>query len=144
MVLRDARNKIIASGELTQTVQEHRIISRLVYRFRDGSLDDETTVFQQDGHFRLVEDQHIQMGPPFPRPYSATIDATTDQVIVQEGTKPVATKHMALPFDLSNGLLLTAMRNLLSGNQDTELSYLAVSSKPRTVSGHFPCRRGPI
>ncbi len=38
LILRDARKTIIASGELTQTVRKHRIISRLVYRFKDGSL----------------------------------------------------------------------------------------------------------
>jgi hypothetical protein len=41
---------------------------------------------------------------------------------------------MDLPSDLSNGLVLTSMRNLPPDNQETELSYLAVSSKPRIVS----------
>jgi hypothetical protein len=66
LILRDARKTIIASGELTQTVQQHQIVSRLVYRFKDGSLDDDTTVFEQDGTFHLVRDHHVQKGPSFP------------------------------------------------------------------------------
>ncbi|AXC16006.1 hypothetical protein ACPOL_6796 (plasmid) [Acidisarcina polymorpha] len=133
LVLRDVKRTIIASGELTQTVRGKRITSRIVYHFRDGSVDDETTVFLQDGSFRLVQDRHTKKGPSFPHPYTATIDATAQQVIIQEGSKPAETKHMDLPNDLSNGLVLTSMRNLPPNTQEVEMPYLAISSKPRIV-----------
>jgi hypothetical protein len=39
----------IATGEVTQTVRGSRVTSRITFHFRDGSIDDERTVFNDVG-----------------------------------------------------------------------------------------------
>jgi hypothetical protein len=56
----------IAVGDMTQVVDGDRVTSRVVFHFRDGSVDDDTTVFTQRGVFRLITDHHIQRGPRLP------------------------------------------------------------------------------
>jgi hypothetical protein len=59
LVLRTLEGEVVASGELTQTRHGNRITSRLVFRFKDGSIDDETTAYLQGGSFRLLRDRHV-------------------------------------------------------------------------------------
>ena len=51
LALRTLEGKILAAGDLTQTVQENRVVSRLAFRFKDGSIDDQTAVFSQQHDF---------------------------------------------------------------------------------------------
>ena len=67
----------IATGESTQTVRRGQVTSRLIFHFKDGSVDDDVTVFTQQGVFRLISDHHIQHGPSFPKPIDFLIDMTT-------------------------------------------------------------------
>src|SRR6201996_294670 len=67
MAARLETGKIIASGEFTQVVQGDEVTMRMIYRFVDGSIDDETTTYRQQGTFRLVRNHHIQKGPYFVR-----------------------------------------------------------------------------
>ncbi len=62
MVARSEAGKIIASGEFSQVVQGDEVTMRLTYKFVDGSIDDETTTYRQQGTFRLVRNHHIQTG----------------------------------------------------------------------------------
>src|SRR5262245_31160426 len=55
----------LADGDLVQFARGERVTSRLILRFRDGSLHDETVVFSQRGRFRLVSDHLVQKGPAF-------------------------------------------------------------------------------
>ena len=45
--LRGEDGRVIASGDITRVVRGDRITSRIVFHFKDGSIDDETTVFSQ-------------------------------------------------------------------------------------------------
>jgi hypothetical protein len=80
VVLKTLEGKRLATGDMTQIVHGDRVTSRLLFRFRDGSLDDDTTVFSQRGVFRLISDHHIQRGPSFPKPMDVLIDAQTGQI----------------------------------------------------------------
>jgi hypothetical protein len=52
VVLKTQKGTRIAIADMTQTVHGDRATSRLIFRFRDGSVDDDTTVFSQRGVFR--------------------------------------------------------------------------------------------
>ena len=54
LVLRTLDGRAIADGELSQVASGVQVTSRLTFRFRDGSLHDETAVFTQRELFRLV------------------------------------------------------------------------------------------
>src|SRR5665213_648276 len=72
--LRSPEGAVIASGDLIQDARGDRVTSRLVYHFTDGSLQDETAVFSQRGHFQLISDHLVQKGPAFERPLDMMID----------------------------------------------------------------------
>ena len=71
-------------------------MSRLVFRFKDGSIDDESVVFSQQHDFRLITDHHVQKGPSFPNPTDVSINASTGQVTVRytdKGKEKVETER---------------------------------------------------
>ena len=68
VVLRNEKGAILASGEFSQVPRGDRIKSRLVLHFRDGSLDDEISVYSQKSTFHLITDHHVQRGPSVSRP----------------------------------------------------------------------------
>jgi hypothetical protein len=126
----------LQQGDLTQTVHGNRLVSRLVFRFNDGSIDDETAVFSQQGHFRLITDRHIQKGPSFPRPTDVSINASTGQVTVRytdDGQEKVETERLDLPPDLTNGMVLNILKNIPPNTTETKVSYVAATPKPRLV-----------
>jgi hypothetical protein len=58
--LKTVDGTLIATGEITQTVRGDEVTSRLAFRFRDGSVDDDQTIFTQRGTFRLIKDHHVR------------------------------------------------------------------------------------
>lgn len=136
LALRSLDGKLLAAGDVVQTVRGDHLISRLVYRFKDGSLDDETAVFTQHGHFRLVSDRHIQKGPAFAKPVDVLIQATTGQVTVryrEKDQEKIETTHVDLPADLANGILLDVLKNIPAEAKETKMSYLAATPKPKLI-----------
>lgn len=136
LALRNMEGKLLASGDLTQIVRGARVISHLVFRFRDGSLDDETAVFTDRGCFRLISDRHIQKGPQFPKPMDVTINAASGRVTVHykdNGEDKVETERMDLPPDLANGAILDILKNIPQDAPETKLSWVAATPKPRLV-----------
>ena len=140
LALRSLDGKLLAAGDLIQTIRGKQLTSRLVYRFKDGSVDDETAVFTQAGHFRLLRDHHIRKGPSFSKPTDVTIDAQTGEVTVrytEDGRPKVDSSHMDLPDDLSNGILLDLAKNLSPETSETKITYLAATPKPKLVQLSF-------
>lgn len=136
LALRTLEGKILAAGDLTQTVRGNQVVSRLIFHFKDGSVDDESAVFSQQHDFQLISDHHIQKGPSFPKPTDVSINAATGQVIVRytdEGKEKVAEEHMDLPPDLANGILLNILKNIRPETAETKVSYVAATPKPRLV-----------
>ncbi|MDQ2844726.1 MAG: hypothetical protein M3Y72_27525 [Acidobacteriota bacterium] len=135
LALRTPEGKIIAAGDLTQVVRGDRAVSRLVFHFKDGSIDDETASFSQRGNFRLISDHHIQKGPMFPKSTGVSINAISGQVTVRYKDKDqekVETDHLDLPPDLANGILLEIVKNI-APDTITKLSYLVATPKPKIV-----------
>jgi hypothetical protein len=136
LALRSLDGKLLAAGDLMQTVHGGLLTSRLIYRFKDGSIDDDTAVFTQNGYFRLVSDHRVQKGPSFPKPTDLMIKVKTGEVTVRytdKGEEKVETTHMDLPDDLSNGILLDVVKNLSAQAEQTRISYVAATPKPRLI-----------
>jgi hypothetical protein len=136
LALRTLEGKILAAGDLTQTVRGNRVVSRLVFRFKDGSVDDETAIFSQQHNFRLIRYHHIQTGPSFPVPMDVSINASTGQVTVRytdNGHKKVETERLDLQPDLANGIVLNILKNIRPDAAETKVSYVAATPKPRLV-----------
>ncbi len=136
LAVRSADGKRIGTGELVQSVEGDRVKSRLVYRFVDGSIDDETAVFTQKGTFRMLSDHHVQKGPSFPQPLDVTIDMARGEVTqksLKDGKEVVETTHMELPEDLTNGTILTVIKNIRPTDPMIRVSYVGTTPKPRLV-----------
>lgn len=140
LALRTTDGETIANGDLIQRAQGNRVSSRLVFHFKDGSINDETAVFTQRGHFRLVSDRLIQKGPAFDRPLDMTIDVPTGQVTVhyrdEHGEQKTEAEHMDLPTDLANGMIITLLKNVRHKALPPSLSFVAATPKPRLVKLH--------
>lgn len=136
LALRTPDGKLLAEGDLFQTIHGERAVSHLTFHFKDGSIDDETAVFSQRGHFRVIRDHHIQRGPVFQKPTDMLIDAATGQVTVRykdKNQEKVETEHLDLPPDLANGIMLDVLKNISPDTKETKLSYVAADPKPRLV-----------
>jgi hypothetical protein len=136
LVLRDPGGAVIANGDLIQFTRGGRVTSRLVFHFRDGSLQDETAVFTQRERFTLISDHLIQRGPSFPHPMEVSIDAASGRVTVKhrdDGKEELIEEKMDLPPDIANGLMLTLVKNIAPGAVVTTLPMVAATPKPRLV-----------
>ncbi len=133
VALKTLDGQLIATGEATQTVRGDQVTSRLTFRFRDGSLDEDLTVFTQRGTFRLVQDHHIQHGPSFPTPTDVLIDAASGQVTSRGEDGKRTEEHLDLPADISNGLPLDLLLNILPSTPETKISYVVPGAKPRLI-----------
>lgn len=137
LVLRETAGRRLAAGELLQVPHDGEVSSELVFHFRDGSVHEETAVFSQRGHFRLVRYHLVQHGPAFRRGIDLTIDAASGRVTVQStdghGRDERFDEHMDLPDDLANGLIPILLKNLGPAAPTTSLSLVVATPKPRLV-----------
>jgi hypothetical protein len=144
LVLSTLDGKAIAEGDSTQVPHGNRITSRLTYHFKDGSRQEETTVFSQRRIFRLISYHLVQKGPAFQHATEVTIMASTGQVTVQytddDGNEKTFSERMKLPADLANGLVLTLLKNLGPDSPPIEVSMLVATPKPRLVKLAISCQ----
>jgi hypothetical protein len=136
LLLKSEDGKVIAIGDETNIVRGDVVRSRLVFHFRDGSIDDETTTLRQGSIFQLVRDHHIQKGPAFPQPLDMTVNVPGEEVTwgeVKDGKTEIKTEHMDLPTDLVNGMMSLAVENFPTKAGEMKVSYVVVASKPRIV-----------
>jgi hypothetical protein len=137
LALRSEDGKLLAVGDLTEVIHGDRVTAHTVFRFKDGSVDDETAVYSQRGNLRFISDHHIQKGPSFPHPMDLAIDVGRGQVTSRstdkDGKEEVKTDHMSLPPDLANGMVLAIAKNLPPDTPETTVSMLVATPKPRLV-----------
>ena len=136
LVLRSLAGAMLATGEITQISYQDRVKLHVSFHFRDGSIDDETTVYSQRDTFRLISDRLVQKGKTFPNPCDIRIDVGAQQVSIRafsKGKPVVKTESMELPSGLSNGMLFNMVQNLQHDAPNVEVPYLSPGAKPRMV-----------
>jgi hypothetical protein len=137
LVVRSEAGKAIGSGELIQFLRGDTVHFRLTFRFRDGSIDDESALFSQHQHYRLLSDHHIQRGASFPKPLDLTIAAdgqVTSRIAVPNGPPKVEVLRVAEPATLINGMLCSILANLDPAQGDgLKLAMIAPAQKPRLI-----------
>lgn len=137
LVLRAPDGAALASGDLIQNARGDRVTTRLLFRLKDGSLHDETTVFSQRGHFRLLSYHLVQKGAAFPQPLEMTIDRASGQVTVRykndHGEEKSEVEKLELPEDLANGMIITLLKNVRRDALPPSVSFVAATPKPRLV-----------
>ncbi|MGA8741096.1 MAG: hypothetical protein WB561_07915 [Terracidiphilus sp.] len=138
LALTTEQGEVLANGDLIEMVRGDRVTAHLTFHFKDGSLDDETTVYTQRGVFRLISDRHIQKGPYFPHPLDMTIDVAKGIVVThsldKDGKDEVATDRIKMPEDLYNGLVMPVIKNVSPDAGETKISMIVATPKPRLVT----------
>lgn len=127
----------LADGDLFQTANAGRVTSRLAFHFKDGSLQDETTVFTQQKTFKLVSYHLIQKGPSFPRALEMSIDAqrqATVQYVSDHGERKTEIEHLPPDVDPVNGMILTLLKNVRAHQPPASLPFVAATPKPQLVT----------
>jgi hypothetical protein len=137
LVLRTLEGEAVADGDLFQHANGNRVTTELVFRFKDGSVHDETAVYTQRQTFRLISDHLVQKGPTFRQPLDMSIDAASGNIVVHytddHGEQKTENAHMTLPPDLANGVILTLLKNVNPNVIPKSFSYVAATPKPRLV-----------
>ena len=137
LIVQTLDGKALADGQLTQNSQNGDVTDHLIFRFKDGSLYEETTVFSQRGAFHLLSDHLVQKGPSFKQPLDTSIDTGTGQVRVRymddNGKEQVLSKRLDLPPDVANGLLLTLLKDVKPTVPRTTVSMVVTTPEPLLI-----------
>jgi hypothetical protein len=139
--LKTTDGQVLGSGDLIQTVRGDRVTSRLLLRYKDGSISDETAVFSQRKEFLLLTDHLIQKGPSFKQPLEMRMDRSTGIVTVrytnEKGEQKVEEERMEFPADLANGMIMPMTKNFPKDAVPKSVSVIAVTPKPMLVKVKF-------
>jgi hypothetical protein len=132
-----ADNEKLAQGDFIQVAHGDRVASRLVFRFKDGSIHDETVVFSQRKAFTLLLYRLVQKGPSFPETLEAMIDRETSRYDVryrpdEDSPEEHVSGKFEIPDDAYNGMISMIVKNLAPG-AGTTVSIVAFTPKPRVV-----------
>jgi len=133
LLLSTLEGKPLADGDSVQVSRGNRVTSHLVFRFKDGSVYDETAVFSQRGNFRLLSYHLVQKGPAFHSPMEVSIDTSSDQVTIcytdDEGKEKTATDRMKFQPNLANGMIFTLLKNVRPDGPTTMSMVAATRSR---------------
>jgi hypothetical protein len=136
-VLRSVAGEKLAQGELTQVPRGDVVESRLVFRFKDGSIYDERLTFSQKDVFTLMSYHIVQRGPSFPESLDARVDRRTGRYEVrykgdEDSPEETLKGNFDMPPDVYNGLLSMLMKNMPAAAPAT-VQIIAFTPKPRLV-----------
>lgn len=132
VVLTDLDGKTLANGELLQWTEKGVLANRLVFRFRDGSLYDETVRFSTRSVFRLLEYRLVQHGPSFSEASEVSFDhggRYDARTKAADGDEKRDAGTVDVPADAYNGMTSTLLKNLASGAR-ADVHLLAFTPSP--------------
>ena len=136
VVLSTLDNKLLADGDVMQTIGGDRVTTRLTFRFKDGSTHEETTVYSQRDQLKLISNRVVQKGPSFPRPLEMTVEGTGQATVRykdERGADQNEVHHFAVPADLANGIVPKLLMNARREAMPQSFSLMAATPNPRMV-----------
>jgi hypothetical protein len=137
LVLRTPEGKLIAQGDLLETVRGEEIQRTTVFRFKDGSLFEETAIFSQQGVYTLLSYRLEQRGPAFTEETKVSMERATGKYRVEtkvhkDGSVKVLEGSLDLPPDVYNGMIPTVVKDLRKGAGET-VHFVAFTPEPRMI-----------
>ncbi len=137
LVLRTQDGQFLAQGDLLETVRGAEIHKTTVFRFKDGSLFEETVVFSQQGVYTLKSYRLEQRGPAFKEDTKIFLERATGRYRVEAtarkgGPAKVLEGKLDLPPDVYNGMITTVVRDLPKGTGET-VHYVAFTPEPKII-----------
>ena len=109
----------------------------MIFRFKDGSVFDETVMFTQERVFTLQSYRLRQRGPVFTEDTEISLERATGTYHVKskahtDGREKLLNGTLVLPPDVYNGMLLTVVKNLPKGASET-VHMIAFTPAPRLI-----------
>ena len=137
LLLRTVNGVLIAQGDLLQVVQGGEVESRMIFRFKDGSVFDETVVFTQQSVFIMQKYHLLQHGPSFTEDIEVSMDRASGKFRVKTKARKDAREEVLdgtldLPPDVYNGMVFTVAKNLPKGAGET-VHIVAFTPTPRLI-----------
>jgi hypothetical protein len=136
LLLHTIEGVFLGRGDLIQVVRGGEIDSRMVFRFEDGSVFDETVVFTQQRFFTLEKYTLAQRGPAFKEDIEVSMERSGKYRVKTKpregGEEKTFEGTLDLPPDVYNGLVLTVVKNLPKGAGET-IHLVAFTPTPRLI-----------
>jgi hypothetical protein len=137
LLVRTMDGELVGDGDFSQIARGNRVTAHIVLRFKDGSVQDETTVYSQRGRFIVLSDHLIQKGPQFKTPMDVVTDRASGTVTVNytdtDGKQKTTTDEEKLPLDLANGIVATMLQEVQPSVGKMTASMIVATPKPRLV-----------
>jgi hypothetical protein len=134
LVLSRPGGPVLAHGEQRLKSSGDTIENHLIFKFKDGSLYDETVTYSQRDVFRLEAYRLVQRGPSFPTTEvsfdrkSGAYDARTQEK--KGDDEKTSSGPLELPNDVYNGMALVLLKNGAAG---TTAQMAVFTPKPRLI-----------
>jgi hypothetical protein len=135
LLVRSTAGEILGHGDFLQATRSDHVESRLILRFKDGSLHDERVTFAQQRVFTMLSYRLVQRGPSFPETLEAALDRKAGSYKVQSrrgGKEEALTGVIDLPPDVYNGMVPMLLKNLAPTGGET-VHVVAFTPKPRLI-----------
>lgn len=139
LVLHDPHGKIIATGDMLQwCITDSKFYSQLIFHFFDGSLYNETVIYEEHGTFKLISDHLVEKGPSFKVQSEQWLDVPKREFkarnVDEHGKAKYVEKHkMKIPNDVMNGLIYLVIKNIEPTEKSTTVSMIVGTPTPRVV-----------
>ena len=137
LALRTLEGKTLAVGDWTQTAAGDRVTSKLAFKFKDGSIYEETTAFLQRDKFQVIAYHLIEKGPTFKRQLETSVDVPSGQIMVHYtdagGQEKILNERLELERDFANGIVPILVKNIQAPSSQVTVSMVVSTPKPRVV-----------
>ncbi len=134
--LRTASGDLLSHGDLTQTLSHGTIESRMIFRFTDGSLFEESVAFTQKGVFAMENYHLVQRGPSFAGDLDATLARSGEWTLKTKSHDRGETKQtsgtLKMPADVYDGMITMLLKNLAPG-ESRSVHVVAFTPEPRMI-----------
>jgi hypothetical protein len=135
--LRSVEGALVAEGDLLQVARGEELQKRMVFRFKDGSILEESVVYTQQIVYTLQSYRLLQQGAAFTEDTEISMERATGKYFVKtkahkDGREAVLKGKLELPPDVYNGLILSAVKSLPKGASET-VHYVAFTPEPRLI-----------
>lgn len=137
LLLRTMDGARIATGDLIQSARDGAVEKRMVFRFTDGSVYDESVVFTQERVYSMHKYRLSQNGPAFTEDAEISLERATGKYRVKTKTRKDGHEEglegtLDLPPDVYNGMILNVTKDLPRGASET-VHLVAFIPGPRLI-----------
>jgi hypothetical protein len=137
LALRSIDGALVAEGDLLQFARGGQFEKRMVFRFKDGSVLEESVVFTQQVVYTMQSYRMLQRGPIFTEDIEVSLERATGKYSVKtkshkDGRETVHEGKLELPPDVYNGLILSIVKDLPPKARET-IHFVAFTPEPRLI-----------